>query len=209
LRHLRTTIVAAASLALASATALLPAPVMAQQQNIAQRFLANPGQVLQQNPDGGTAMVSLLREVAIADPSSLNAILALVPNAKKAQKTAIGNALGQAAKVVVKTNQAYANQILTAIAETKDQDVFVAYSGGANDQGTAATGAGGAGAGGASGGQSNALGGTPTSTGSAQGIGGGSTPTGNFTYSPSTTGTGSSNGTASNTTFTISTTTSP
>ncbi|MGJ4927623.1 hypothetical protein ACQR1I_20440 [Bradyrhizobium sp. HKCCYLS2038] len=212
MQSLKSSIVAAASLALVSAAltaAVLPAPAAAQQQTISQRFLANPGQVLSQYPEGGTAMVSLLREVAIADPGSLNAILGLVPNASKAQKTAIGNALGQAAKVVVKTNQAYANQILQAIAETKDQDVFVAYSGGANDQGTAATGGGGAGAGGAVGGQTNTLGGTPTSTGSAQAIGGGSTPTGNFTYNPSTTGTGSTTGTSTTTTFTISTTTSP
>lgn len=211
--NLRSSIIAATSLVLASAGftgTLIPASVMAQQQSLSQRFLANPGQVLQQYPDGGTALVSLLREVAIADPNSLTVILGLVPNANKSQKTAIGNALGQAAKVVVKTNQAYANQILQAIAETKDQDVFMAYSGGANDQGTAATGGGGgAGAGGAVGGQTNALGGTPTSTGSAQAIGGGSTPTGNFTYSPSTTGTGTSNGSVSTTTFTISTTTSP
>lgn len=212
MRNVRSSIVAAASLAFASAAltgAMLPVAAMAQQQTIAQRFLANPGQVLQQNPDGGTAMVSLLREVAISDPGSLNAILGLIPNANKAQKTAIGNALGQAAKVVVKTNQAYANQILTAIAETKDQDVFLAYSGGANDQGTAATGGGGAGAGGAAGGQTNSLGSTPTSTGSAQNIGGGSTPTGNFTYNPNTTGTGSSTGSVTTSTFTISTTTSP
>lgn len=185
-----------------------PPPALAQQQTIAQRFTANPGQVLQQYPAGGTAMVSLLREVAISDPNSLSTILGLIPNANKDQKTAIGNALGQAAKVVVRTNQLYANQILQAIAETKDQDVFMAYSGGGNDSGTAATGGGGAGAaggGGAIGGQTNSLGGTPPSTGVAQAIGGGSTPTGNFSYTSSVSGTGTNSGTTS----TLATTTSP
>jgi hypothetical protein len=223
MRVFRSPAVAHMSLALAltvCAGAFAPSGALAQQQTparqtIAQRFLANPGQTLQQYPDGGTAMVSLLREVAIADPDSLAPILALIPTANKVQKEAIGKALGQAAQVVVKTNQTYANKILQAIAETKDQDVFLAYSGGANDTGTAATGggggggAGGAGAGGASGGQTNALAGTPSSTGAAQGIGGGSTPTGAFSYTSSVSGGGGTTGTTGTTAFTISTTTSP
>jgi len=222
MRVFRSPAVARMSLALAltaCAGVFAPSGALAQQQTpaqqgLAQRFLANPGQTLQQYPDGGTAMVSLLREVAIVDPNSLSPILALIPNANKSQKEAIGKALGQAAQVVVKTNQIYANKILQAIAETKDQDVFLAYSGGANDTGTAATGgggggAGGAGAGGASGGQTNTLGGTPSSTGTAQGIGGGSTPTGAFSYTSSVSGGGGTNGTTGTTAFTISTTTSP
>ena len=156
------------------------------QQNIAQQFLQNPKQTLEQYPSGGPAMTSLVRELAIADPKTLEVILGLLPNANKDQKTAIGSGLGQAAKVIVRTNQAFATQILQAIAETKDQDVFLAYSGVSPDQGTAAAGGGGAGAGGGVGGQTNGLAGATTSTGGAQGIGGGSDPTSGFTYSPST-----------------------
>lgn len=190
----------------------------AQQQTATQRFLANPGQILQQYPDGNPQMISILREVAIADPNSLPVILGLIPNANKDQKTAIGKALGQAATVVVKTNQPYANSILQAIAETKDQDVFLAYSGSASDTGTAATGGGGAGAGGGIGGQSNTIGGVSTSGGgTAESIGGGSTPTANFSYTSSVSGggtttttgtTGTGGGTTTNI-FNITNTTSP
>ncbi|QIO98789.1 hypothetical protein [Bradyrhizobium symbiodeficiens] len=182
-----------------SCTLVVPASALAQQgqqQGLVQQFNANPQQILQQFPNGGAAMISQLREVAIADPKSLDAIMGLIPNASKDQKAAIGSALGQAAKVVVKTDQAYANDILQAIAKTKDQDVFLAYSGVAPDQGTAATGGGGAGGGGGGvGGQSNALAGTPSSTGAPQAIGGGNTPTANFSYTSSVSGGGTTSGT--------------
>lgn len=162
---------------------------VARAQSIADRFLQNPSQALQQYPDGGPGLVSFLREAAIGDPKSLPAIVGLIANANKGQKTAIGAALGQAAKIVVRTNQAYATQIVQAIAETKDQDVFLAYSGVVPDQGTASIGGGGgAGAGGGAGGQTNALGGAPTSTGAATPIGGGSTGTAQFSYTSSVTG---------------------
>ncbi|MGY4509130.1 hypothetical protein [Bradyrhizobium sp. USDA 3650] len=184
----------------ASCTLLMPAGALAQQgqqQGLVQQFNANPQQVLQQFPNGGAAMISQLREIAIADPKSLDAIMGLIPNASKDQKAAIGSALGQAAKVVVKTDQAYANDILQAIAKTKDQDVFLAYSGVAPDQGTAATGGGGAGGGGGGGvgGQTNAIAGTPSSTGAPQAIGGGNTPTANFSYTSSVSGGGTTSGT--------------
>jgi len=192
-----------AALAVSASCAVL-APVGAlaqqgqqQQQGLVQQFNANPQQILQQFPNGGAAMISQLREIAIADPKSLDAIMGLIPNASKDQKAAIGSALGQAAKVVVKTDQAYANDILQAIAKTKDQDVFLAYSGVAPDQGTAATGGGGAGGGGGGGvgGQTSALAGTPTGSGAAQAIGGGSTPTSNFSYTSSVSGGGTTSGT--------------
>ncbi|EHR01311.1 hypothetical protein Bra471DRAFT_02018 [Bradyrhizobium sp. WSM471] len=183
----------------ASCTLVVPAGALAQQgqqqQGLVQQFNANPQQILQQFPNGGAAMISQLREIAIADPKSLDAIMGLIPNASKDQKAAIGSALGQAAKVVVKTDQAYANNILQAIAKTKDQDVFLAYSGVAPDQGTAATGGGGAGGGGGVGGQTSALAGTPSSTGAPQAIGGGNTPTANFSYTSSVSGGGTTSGT--------------
>src|SRR5262249_39005605 len=142
--------------------------------------------------NGGSSMISQLRELAVADPNNLSLIIGLIPDANKDQKTAIGAALGQAAKIVVKTNQAYANNILQAIAQTKDQDVFLAYSGVVPDQATAATGGGGAGGGGGGvGGQTNALAGSTGGTGTAQGIGGGSTPTGQFSFTSSVSGVGS------------------
>jgi hypothetical protein len=194
------------------AMGLLVMPVLATnapaQQTLVQQFLQNPNQILQQYPNGGTAMISQLREIAIADPNALTPIINLIATANKDQKTAIGAALGQAAKVVVKTNQAYANSILQQIAQTKDQDVFLAYSGVVPDQATAAIGGGG-GAGGGVGGQTSGLGGLTGGTGGAEGIGGGSTPTGPFSFTSSVSGSGTTGGTTTSNFTTITSSTSP
>ncbi len=61
-------------------------------------FLANPGAVLQQNPSGGNQLVSLIRDLIMTDPATLNAIIGLLSGANTAQQSAIGTALGQAAQ---------------------------------------------------------------------------------------------------------------
>lgn len=147
-------------------------------------FLAAPRAWLGNFPNGGPAMTSSTRDLAVASPSTLSPILGLLPESIKSQKTAIGAGLAQAARVVVRGNPTFANQIQQAIAETKDQDVFLAYTSGSGDQSTGSVGGGGgAGGGGALGGQTAALNAGPTSTGPAQGIPGSSFPTGPFTIS--------------------------
>lgn len=146
-------------------------------------ILAAPDALLDANPNGGPRLVSQIRDVAIADHSSLQIILSLLAKATKDQKSAIGAGLGQAARVLVRTDPAYANEIQLAIAETKDQDVVVAYTSAVGDQAIAAVGA--AGSGGAIGGQTNALPNGPLGTGPAQAIGGREIMTGQFTYSSS------------------------
>ena len=110
---------------------MLAANSFAQQNPPAQQQQLTPAQALQQYRNGGnrTALISQLRELTIASQSNLPLIIDLIATANQDEKGAIGAALGQAAKIIVKTNQAYANSILQQIAQTKDQDVFLAYSG--------------------------------------------------------------------------------
>jgi hypothetical protein len=172
-----------------------------------QTFLADPGAVLQQNPSGGPTLVSQIRDLAVANPSTLQPIIDLLAKASKDQKNAIASGLAQAAKIVVKNNPQYATQIQLAIADTKDQDVVLAYAAAAGNAPIgAAGGGGGAGSAGASGGQTNGLGGAPTGTGAAQAINGSSTPTGAFSYTSSVSG-GSTTTTGTTTTGTTNVTT--
>jgi hypothetical protein len=89
-------------------------------------FLANPRKLLTENPNGGTKMVSQIEGLAI-DPPTLPTILSLLPDANADQKSAMGTALAQAAKIVVLTNQAYAAQIQRAIVATNDWQLKLAF----------------------------------------------------------------------------------
>lgn len=164
----------------------------------------NPAQIFQQNPNGGADMIRRLRDFAVNNPTGLPQILALLPNANKEQKAAIGSALAQAARIVVRTNQGYAAQIQQSIVESRDQDLQVAYlavSGDVQLGGVGGGPAGGAGGGGAVGGQTNPLGGQTTGGGFAQAIGSPSTATGAFSYTSSITAAG---GVSTTTTSTVS-----
>jgi hypothetical protein len=155
------------------------------QQTVAQ-FLANPNRLLQDNPTGGPRMISLIRDLAVADPATLQPLLQLLATANKEQKMAMGSGLAQAARIVVRTNPAYANQIQVAIANTRDQDLVLAFASLAGDQPIGGPGA--AGGGGAVGGQTNPLPGNPSGTGPAQPIGGNGVLTGQFGYNSSVSG---------------------
>src|SRR6266851_3917050 len=87
------------------------------QQLTPKQFQADPAQILASFPNGGAEMISLLRELTLADPADLPLIIGLLPKANDAQGTAIGTGLGQAALASVKTNQAYAAQIQQAVVE--------------------------------------------------------------------------------------------
>ena len=204
----------AGAMLLASSLTALSAPALAQStppgsqpvtQSVGvQTFLADPAALLRQNPAGGPNLISQIRDLAVASPSTLDPIIHLLSNASKDQKTATASGLAQAAKIVVKNNPQYATQIQLAIADTKDQDIVLAYSAAAGEAPIGATGGGGAASGGASGGQTSSLSGSPTGTGAAQDIPGGSTATGQFSYTSSVSGTGGTTGTSSLTTLTVS-----
>ena len=176
--------------------------------------LTDQKSILQSYPAGGPELVAQIRDLVVGSKDTLAPVINLLAGANKDQKNAIAAGLAQAAKVVVgKRDQAYATQIQQAILDTKDQDVVLAYAGAAGDQPIGAAGGGGAASGGASGGQTNAVGGTPSGTGGAQDIPGGSTATGQFAFTSSVGGTGSTTtngaGNTTNNFTTLTATTSP
>jgi hypothetical protein len=118
-----------------------------------QQFQANPGQVLADDRyrDGGPLLISLIRELALADQADLPLIIGLLANANIDQANAIGTGLGQAALASVTTNQAYANAIQIALAAANNQTASLAYAAVMGDQAIGATGAGGGGGGGGGG----------------------------------------------------------
>jgi hypothetical protein len=116
------------------------------------QFLANPAQVLQQYPNGGAQLISLIRDVAVSHPEALQTITGLLSGATTDQQSAIGSGLGQAAQIVVRTNQAYANQIQQAIAGSTSEDAKVSFAGVTGNTTIAAAGGGGGGGGGGAGG---------------------------------------------------------
>jgi hypothetical protein len=126
---------------------ILPFSSQAQQpgQLAPQQFQANPAQVLANYPDGGPLLISLIRELAIADQADLLLIIGLLANANVDQANAIGAGLGQAALASIGTNQAYANEIQTALAAANNQTASLAYAAVMGDQAIGATGAGGGG----------------------------------------------------------------
>jgi hypothetical protein len=92
-----------------SAQQALPAQVI-------KDFLADPGGLLTQHPNGGAQFISRVRDLAASDPATLNPLIALLGRANPSQSSGIGTGLGQAALMAVKTDQAYANEIQQAIA---------------------------------------------------------------------------------------------
>jgi hypothetical protein len=129
-------------------------------------FLASPAQLLSQFPDGGPRMISQIRDLAASDPATLAAIIALLPNATKAQQEAIGTGLAQAARMCVRTDQAYAIQIQNALQASDNRNAIIAYTAAAGDVqiGGIAAGGGGGGTGGV--GSTGATGSTGSTGGS-------------------------------------------
>lgn len=92
----------------------------AQQTPSASSFLANPSQLLQQDFEGGSLLSNAVEQLALTDPSTFGALLALLRDADEAQRGAIGRGLAQAAKVLVLTNQELAVQWQQQIALVND-----------------------------------------------------------------------------------------
>jgi hypothetical protein len=86
----------------------------------AAEFLADPGQLLKQYPNGGARLTALVQQIALTDPSTFKALIGLVANANSLQKAAIGEGLAQAAKIEILTNQALAEEWQDQIAAIDD-----------------------------------------------------------------------------------------
>lgn len=123
-----------------------------------QQFLANPGALLTQYPNGGPDMVKAVQDLAASDPATLNALVGLLSKANSDQATAIGTALGNVAKLAVNTDQNYAAQIQVAVVVANSDSALVAFNAviGGDIQLTAVTG----GVGGGGGGGPTTVGGT-------------------------------------------------
>ncbi|MGX1166182.1 hypothetical protein AB7M16_002448 [Bradyrhizobium sp. USDA 372] len=174
------TIATAASAAVYPPQRQLPATVISD-------FKAAPNSLLQQYPTGGPQLISRVRDLGASDPTTLPGLIALLkdPATTKDQMRAIVAGLAQVARMAAQQDQAYANEIQTAIAGTGNPDVIAAYQAATGDVAIAATGGGGAGGGG------SGSGGPTGTSGFATGGGGGGTVFGNNTTANNGTGTGS------------------
>ncbi len=83
-------------------------------------FLANPGQLLQQYPNGGLLLIKAVQQLALTDPSTFKLLLGLLPNANDLQRGAIGEGLAQAAKIEVLADQTLAADWQEQIAAITD-----------------------------------------------------------------------------------------
>jgi hypothetical protein len=134
-------------------------------------FLANPTAVMAQYPNGGAELISLIRDVATAHPEALSTLTGLLSSGGTDQQAAVGSGLGQAYKITLNNDQAYAAQIAAAVGGSSSDSAKTAYSGATGNVSIASTGGGAAG-GGAGGGGGGGSGGT------AGGSGFGGTPSG-------------------------------
>lgn len=118
----RTSRVIAAGLFVASVWASVGITVARAQQTQSpdiRAFIADPGQLLRQYPNGGRLSI-VVQQVALADPASFKALMDLLPNANDIQKGALGEGLAQAAKILVLTDQPLAAEWQKQIAAVTD-----------------------------------------------------------------------------------------
>ncbi|MDA9483946.1 hypothetical protein XI07_18375 [Bradyrhizobium sp. CCBAU 11445] len=144
---LAATISSAASAAVYPPQRQLPATVISD-------FKASPNSLLQQYPTGGPQLISRVRDLGASDPTTLPGLIALLkdPATTKDQMRAIVGGLAQVARMAASSDQAFANEIQGAIANTGNADVIAAYQAATGDVAIAATGGGGGGGSSGSGG---------------------------------------------------------
>ncbi|MGY4472359.1 hypothetical protein ACVWWK_008068 [Bradyrhizobium sp. LB9.1b] len=113
-------------------------------------FKSSPTSLLQQFTTGGAQLISRVRDLGASDPTTVPALVALLkdPATTKDQMRAIVAGLAQVARMAAQQDQAFANEIQTAIASTGNPDVIAAYQAAIGDVAIAATGGGGGGTGG-------------------------------------------------------------
>jgi hypothetical protein len=117
-----------------------------------QAFLANPAQLLQQNPDGGPTLISRIRDPAASDPATLWVIIRLLASGTANQKSAIGAGLGQAAQMCVRTDQVDAAEIQRQVGASGIEEAITAMAAVLGDRPIGGLGGGPGGGGGGSGG---------------------------------------------------------
>ena len=110
-------------------------------------FLANPGQVMGQFPNGGPGLVKEVSDLMGSDKTTLATLIAFAKTANEDQRKAIAQGLAQVAKAYAAGDPAFANQIQTSVANAGLPEFAKAYAEEAGDTGTAATGGGGGGGG--------------------------------------------------------------
>lgn len=128
------------------------------------QFVANPSQVLTQFPTGGALLISLVRDTAVSHPEALQSLIDAMKAANNPDiESAFGSGLGQAAQLVFKTDEPYANRIRAAVAASGSDRANLALNGVTPDLQIAAGGGGAGGPGGGSGGSAGGTGsGTPS-----------------------------------------------
>jgi hypothetical protein len=112
-----------------------------------QSFLDNPKAILATYPTGGLAMSGDVRSLAGSSSHALQAIMSLMKDANKDQKSAIASGLARAAYVCNGLGQTpaqnYAADIQAAVANAGDVDFASAFQSASNDISVASTGPGG------------------------------------------------------------------
>jgi hypothetical protein len=93
-----------------------------------QQFLSDPAGLLAAYPNGGAQMIARVKDLAATDPATVNGILGTLKAATPDQASAIGTALGQVAMLAVSTDQAFATDLQTKIAETGNVSAITAFS---------------------------------------------------------------------------------
>jgi hypothetical protein len=110
--------IAAAAVALLAFAALGMSAAYAQQSGTP--TAASPAQLLQQYPNGGTALSNAIEQLLLSDSSKFQAFLDQLKNANDQQRAAMGDAFAKAAKIKVLTDQALALEWQRLIAEIND-----------------------------------------------------------------------------------------
>jgi len=106
-----------------------------------QSFLSNPVELLAKNPLGGGSLESSILKLVGSDNATLPAVIKLLNSANSQQRTAIGAGLAAAAQLCLASDQSFAGQIQSAIAEAGDRVALEAFiSAGGQDTATAAIG---------------------------------------------------------------------
>jgi hypothetical protein len=145
-------------------------------------FLANPEQLLQQYPSGGSRMANLVQQFAIENPTTFKLLLGLLPSANDLQKGAIGEGLAMATKIEVLTDQALAEDWQNQIAAIHDPVFEIAATNAFGDVQIGAVGGGPLGGAGGGPGSPRSINLAPS-----QNLRSTAVPTQQFTYTPTTT----------------------
>lgn len=150
--RLAATAVLAATISSAASAAIYP-PQRQLPATVISDFKAAPNSLLQQYPTGGPQLISRVRDLGASDPTTLTGLIALLKDRATTpdQMRAIVAGLAQVARMAAQSDQAYANEIQAAIANTGNADVIAAYQAATGDVAIAATGGGGGGGSGSGG----------------------------------------------------------